>query len=164
MRRFLLLLVLLCLAFPTFAQDDEPEQIPASLLQIHYALQTIDDLEARGVLSHEEAESQRAFYMQGAQAMTGEPLSREAITERAFESTGSNILRFLTFVNILWALASLIIVISLGWLFVIYIVPLLKRVPLTVYEILLYLLSYPFIWKGQYATEDAQKNEALPGI
>jgi hypothetical protein len=162
MRRFLILICCLFFTFPSFAQDTEVQE-PTSLLQIHYALQTIDDLEARGILSQDEAEAQRAYYLQAAETLTGETLSREEISARAFESD-SGILRFFSFVNVLWALASLIIVLSLGWLFVMYIVPLLKRVPMIVYEILLYLLAFAFIWNGQFATEGAAQFVALPGV
>jgi hypothetical protein len=163
MRYYLLLLILFCFAFPIFAQDDD-SQAPTSLLQIHYALETLDDLEARGILSHEAAETERAYYLASAETLTGEVLSQQAIAESALSSTGDNILRFLSFVNILWALASLMIVLSLGWLFVIYIVPLLKRVPMTVYELLLYFVALTFIWNGQYAAAGTQQFVALPGI
>jgi hypothetical protein len=162
MRRFLILICYLFFAFPIFAQETETQE-PTSLLQIHYALQTIDDLEVRGILSQDEAEAERAFYLQAAESLTGERLSRDQISERAF-SSDSGILRFFSFVNVLWALASLIIVLSLGWLFAIYIVPLLKRVPMIVYELLLYLLAFAFIWNGQFATEGAGQFVALPGI
>lgn len=159
MRYFILLICLFLLVMPIFAQENEP----TSILEIHYALKTVDDLEARGILSPEAAETERAYYLAAAENLTGEALSREEISERAFEPAGG-LFRFLSFINIIWALASLIIAISSIWLFIIYVVPLIKRVPLFIYEILAYCAAFAFIWYGQYAEAGVRQYVALPGV
>jgi hypothetical protein len=152
-------------SFPLLAQDSETTPEPAySLEKIFYALETIHDLQAREILSANEAEVQRDFYLSQAEIITGESLTENDIATRLFDSGLQSWWRFITFVNIIWVFASLIIVLSGVWLFKLYILPLLKLVPMIVYELLLYVLAATFIYGGQFADEAAGQFVAMPGV
>lgn len=95
----------------------------------------VDDLESRGVLTAEQAEQQRAFYVERASEIAGEPMTLEKI------EGWSSLQRFFTFVNVVYVLAGILLVIALGWLFAIYILPILAEMPPEVWEVLLYASS-----------------------
>ena len=165
MRRIIIVILIFLLCLPVLGQETEATPEPSySLETIYYSLQTIRDLEGREILSASNAQEQREFYLEQAELLTGEKLTEGEITTRLFDSGLGEWTRFITFVNIIWVFASLIIVLSCVWLFILYIVPILKRVPVIVYEVLLYLLVAAFIFGGQYANEGVGQFVAMPGV
>jgi len=133
-----------------------------SLTDVYSALNTVDDLEARDILSSSDADSQRDYYLAQAETLTGESITRLELENKLFSD--NSWWRFLSFINIIWVFASLMIVISLSLLFVRYIVPLLKMIPIVVYEIALYLACIGLIYSGQFVTATASQFVALPGV
>lgn len=133
-----------------------------SLTDVYYALTTVDDLESRGILSSSEAQAERSYYLAQAETLTGKSITRHELESQLFDDTSW--WRFISFVNIIWVFASLIIVLSLSLLFVRYIVPLLKMIPIVVYEIILYLACIGLIYGGQFVTATASQFVAFPGV
>src|SRR5690606_33602208 len=83
-----------------------------SLEDIYYALRTIDDLELRDVLSIQEALAQENYYLSQAENIIGEPITRQDLEAYLFANSADNWWRFISFVNIIWVFASIIIVLS----------------------------------------------------
>lgn len=158
-RLFIIILVLLGSIGILSAQDNT-----SSLEDIHRALRTIDDLELRSVLSPGEALQQQVYYLSQAENIIGEAVTRLELEAYLFENASGNWWRFISFVNIIWVFASIIIVLSLALLFVRYVLPLLKMIPIIVYEIILYLACAGFIVGGLYVSQDVAQFVALPGI
>lgn len=158
-RLFIIILVLLGSIGILSAQDNT-----SSLEDIHRALRTIDDLELRSVLSPGEALQQQVYYLSQAENIIGEAVTRLELEAYLFENASGNWWRFISFVNIIWVFASIIIVLSLALLFVRYVLPLLKMIPIIVYEIVLYLACAGFIVGGLYVSQDVAQFVALPGI
>lgn len=156
-----LLIVVLMVSSAIFVQAQNTTTT-LSLTDVYYALTTVDDLETRGILSSSEAVSQRSYYLAQAEIVTGGSITRLELESQLFDDTSW--WRFISFVNIIWVFASLIIVMSLSLLFVRYIVPLLKMIPIVVYEIILYFACFGLIYSGQFATATASQFVALPGV
>lgn len=155
----IIMLVLFSSIRVAIAQDNS-----SSLEDIHFALKTIDDLEMRGVLSSEEASQQETYYLSQAEVIIGEPVTSQELEAYLFANSADNWWRFISFVNIIWVFASVIIVMSVALLFVRYVVPLLKMIPMIVYEIILYLACAGFIIGGLYVSDEAAQFVALPGV
>lgn len=115
------------------------------VIQAYHALVAVDDLEARGVLDTATADRQRAYYLGVAAAGVGQPLTRAELTALVSEEN-QGWWRFVTFVNIIWLFASLMIVLAFGYIFAVYILPLLFLVPVTVYELLLYAACFGLLY------------------
>ena len=133
MKRLFIIFILLFFAGMSVinAQDNT-----SSLEDIYHALKTIDNLELRGVLSIQEALAQESYYLSQAESIIGEPVTRQELEAYLFANSADNWWRFISFVNIIWVFASIIIVLSVALLFVRYVVPLLKMIPMFVYEII----------------------------
>ena len=144
--------------------DTPPNTSPYNLENLYYHLQAVTDMETRGVLSSDEAASQREFYLHEAEIIAGEPLTEAQLADRLFSNEGQSWYRFLNFVNLIWAFASVIIVLSSVWIFAKYIFPILKQISIIVYEILLYLACAGFIFGGLYADSGIRQFVALPGV
>lgn len=161
MKRLFIIFILLFFAGMSVinAQDNT-----SSLEDIYHALKTIDDLELRGVLSIQEALAQESYYLSQAETIIGEPVTRQELEAYLFANSADNWWRFISFVNIIWVFASIIIVLSVALLFVRYVVPLLKMIPMFVYEIILYLACAGFIIGGLYVSAEVAQFVALPGV
>lgn len=167
-----LVLALLCvwlIALPTAAQDiaglfDADASRQAQLEAIDYALRTVDDLLARGILSEAEAAAQRRYYLSQTESADGEPLTRAQLERELDAGEGFQWSRILNFVNIIWVFAGLIIAISVTLIFSIYVWPLLRMIPIVVYELLAYIVAFGFIlFAGQITDADTAQFAALPG-
>ncbi len=159
MRYIVMIVLLLSWVGYSYAQDDVTS---LTLTDVYYALNTVDDLESRDVLTDSDATVQRDYYLDIGATIAGEPITRLELESRLFDDPSW--WRFLSFVNIIWVFASIIIILSASLLFVRYVVPILKLIPITVYEILLYLICIGFIYGGQFVTANASQFVALPGI
>jgi hypothetical protein len=71
---------------------------------------------------------------------------------------------FLNFVNIVWFIASVIIVVALATLFRLYILPLLRRLPLEFYEALAHVVSVGLMLFGLTFEPHIGQFIALPGV
>ncbi len=158
MKRILIIVLLSC---TIFVQAQNSTSI-LSLTDVYYALNTVDDLEAREILSSSEARSQRRYYLVQAELIAGESITHLELESQLFNDTPW--WRFISFVNIIWVFASLIIVLSLSLLFVRYIVPMLKMIPIVIYEIILYLACFGLIYSGQFVTASVSQFVAFPGV
>ncbi len=157
------------------------EQI-RTLIQIRYNLDTIDDLQKRDVLTIELAEVQTKYYLAKADSIIGGQLEIELnktylITLLDNHNLQNNIIipqsdttettqqrkGFFTFINIIWFLSSILLVIALAWLTKLYLYPILKEIPASVYEMLIYVICFAFIIGGHWFKEGISQFIALPG-
>jgi hypothetical protein len=136
---------LLLLAGCGTAPAPRPDPPTLSVIEAYYALQAVDDLQTRGIIDADTAAAQRHYYLDAASTQPGETLTREALREQIFQAD-AGWWRFITFVNIIWLFASLMIVLALGYIFAHYIFPLLKQIPLTFYELLLYAACFGLLY------------------
>lgn len=156
--------VLLCL----FAGTIVPivaQEIPAddALRQIYYQILTIDDLQARGILPDDTAAAQREYYLAQTATITGTPLTWDELTAHIAPDSPPETSGFFNFVNIIWFIASLLIVIALGWLARLYLLPILRRIPLRVYEKLVYAACILSMLAGLAFEPHIGQFIALPG-
>ncbi len=114
-------------------------------IQAYHALVAVDDLEARGVLDTTTADTQRDHYLAVAADEIGQPLTRDELTALVF-AENQGWWRFVTFVNIIWLFASLMIVLAFAYIFTTYILPFLFLIPVTVYELLLYVACFGLLY------------------
>lgn len=164
MRRIIWLFLLLCFALPIMAQDT-PAPDPQSLEEIYYGIIAIDNLEARGILESDNAEAQRTYYLIKAEQLTGHSWTLIELERRVGDTSLQRWLRVLSFVNIIWLLASLMIVLAVGFIFTKYILPILIAIPVIIYEVLLYSACFAFIYVAyRYFTPDIGQYVAMPGI
>jgi hypothetical protein len=163
MRYALIVIIILLLAGCT-AETPVTIESPYTINDLYYYLQAVSDLETRGVLDANNAAAQREFYLDAAEVITGQRLTEPQLADYLFSNEGQSWLRFLNFINLIWVFASIIIVLSSVWIFAKYILPLLKRVPVIVYEILLYALCAGFIFGGLSVESGIRQFVALPGV
>ncbi len=88
------------------------------------ALEVINDLEARAVLTPEVAATQRTYYRTHPQQYP--------------RSLWQKLRGVVTFANVIWAIASVLLILAIGWLVGLYFVALLMLIPAAVYEALAY--------------------------
>jgi hypothetical protein len=119
--------------------------LTADAVNAYYALRTLDDLQARDVLDADTLTEQRDYYLAQASDSLGQPVTQAQLEALVFEE-GQGWWRFVSFVNIIWLFASLMIVLALIYIFARYIFPLLTLVPVTVYEILLYVACFGLMY------------------
>ncbi|MEL6309153.1 MAG: hypothetical protein AAFQ52_13505 [Chloroflexota bacterium] len=153
-------------ASPIMGEDTQssPDSV-YTLTDIYYARQTVQDLQALNVISEAIATEQIAFYTAQTVLITGEALSQTQIEDRIFSSPFSRWQRVLTFVNLLWFAGSIIIVLALGWLFAIYVYPILKKIPIWFYELLAYFVCAGLIVIGRTNfSPDVGQFVAMPAV
>lgn len=144
-----------------------------ALVMVQGRLETVADLEERGVLSAEVAGAQRAFYLGEAEAIVGRPVDSSeliallvAVTRAGQEAQPGTLERvtgFLTFVNVIWVTSSILLVVAVGWLLQLYLLPLLRLIPLVVYELLIYVGCLGFLVAGRFFAAGVDDFVALPG-
>lgn len=128
---FLATLVLTLFSGVGFAE--EPGTYKAeSLADYSQAIDVVNDLEARGSISPEEAEKQREYYTGQAEVLAGRELTTEN-SDTWFALDGWTIL-----VGFGWLLGSIALVIACGLLFGSYIVALIAAIPVVLWEFIFY--------------------------
>ncbi len=162
--RYALIAILILLFAGCTAETPVTIASPYTINDLYYYLQAVADLETRGVLDSDAAAAQREFYLDAAAVSAGQRLTEPQLADYLFSNEGQSWLRFLNFINLIWVFASIIIVLSSVWIFAKYILPLLKRIPVIVYEILLYLLCAGFIFGGLSVASGIRQFVALPGV
>ncbi len=147
-RRLWIVLVLLLLAGCGSGETVPPPDsadLTLDVIQAYHALVALDDLEARDVLDETTAATQRDYYLGVASEELGQSVTRAQLTDLVFEEN-QGWWRFVTFVNIIWLFASLMIVLAFAYIFAHYILPLLFMIPVTVYELLLYTACFGLLY------------------
>ncbi len=122
MRGRMVILWLLTLVMVGWVMVSSPVQ--AAAISQSCALEVVGDLTQRGVLDETMAQTQRDYYRSHSDLY---PLS-----------LGEQVRGVLTFANIIWVVASFLIVLAVVWLGGIYLVALLALIPIEGYEILAY--------------------------
>lgn len=173
---FLSLIIQLCFPQAVLAQSLTQSVDPVltqsqqqQLVQIQQHLLTLNDLQHREVITPEVVRSQQRYYLDQAAAIAQQPLtltqlSLLTVSDSPSSDRGWQRLRgFLTFVNIALFTASTLLVVAIGWLCHLYLVPLLRRIPPVVYELLLYVVCLSAIVGGRLFPSSIGEWIALPG-
>ncbi len=142
--------------------DNLPPEKAQELISIRYSINTIDELEKRGVLSETQATTETKYYLEKSQLIVGEKLSLEQIikltdryeivTPGSQTSIIQKIAGFVTFTNIILTAAAVLLVIAVGWLASLYLIPILRLIPGWGYEIIIYLACFAAILGGKFLT------------
>ncbi len=185
---------LLLAAAPAASQGESvpltPEQVRV-LLEVKYALATLDDLEQHGKIDHATAEAERELR----RARARDVLGGATLIDRAMadaegylgpvkpagpagpggpqgpgppgagpaQPADPTLRGIFTFVNIIWFIAASLLATALAWLFRLYLVPILRHVPQAVYEGLAYVGCAAFLVGGRAFEPDLAPYIALPG-
>ncbi|MDR9402284.1 MAG: hypothetical protein RI580_02480 [Halothece sp. Uz-M2-17] len=118
-------------------------------IPLEHRLEIIKDLEDREVLSSTEAQQQRAYYRE----------QPEHITTQLLQRVGG----IFTLSNVIWIFSSILLVFALGGLFSLYLWPLLRSIPVLVYEIVAYLFGLGIVIGGYALTPPLGEYIAFPG-
>lgn len=172
----IIILLSIQVPLPAFAQTNFHNLTSSQaqkLTSIQCSLTTIDDLQSRGILSVDLANSQRKYYLTNAETLLGSPVAPEELTAllknynepQDVQRSGikQHIAGFFTFVNIIWFTSSILLTIAIGWLFALYLLPILFAIPPIVYEIVTYGVCLASIVGGQWFTPEIAGFIALPG-
>jgi hypothetical protein len=172
----LLILLSVQTSLPAFAQTNFPNLSQSQvqeLIEIKYTLNTLDDLQSRGVLNADVAKSQRNYYLTQAESLIGKSLTAKELTALLeyyssslpvkTQGTWQRVTGFFSFVNIIWVFSSILLVIAIGWLISLYLLPILFSIPARVYEVLIYLACVTSIIGGQTFAQGTAEFIALPG-
>lgn len=116
--------LLLCLGLALASLTLAPTPALAESVSAQGAIVVINDLEDRAILPPPVATAQRQYYQTHPTAFP--------------PSLWSRVQGVVTFANVIWVLASLLLVAALAWLGGLYFLALLMAVPLVVYEALAY--------------------------
>lgn len=167
-----------CLLSPMWvmAQDnlDFSHEDIEQLYAIQQALITIDDLQARGLITDAVAAAERDTYLDQAEAIIGHRVTAQSLgtilADYAPSFAGVDYTLFdrirgaLTFVNVIWVIASIFIVTATGWLARLYLFPILRLIPASVYEALFYVVCLFFILIGRTHPNETGQFVAMPGV
>ena len=137
MFRLTFLATLMLALFSGIAVAEEPGTFQGdSLADYSQAIDVVNDLEARGTLSAEEAEAQRNYYTEKAEALSGRELNAEN-SSTWFALDGWTIL-----VGACVILASIGLVVASTLIFGSYIVAFLAAIPVFLWELIFYGLAF----------------------
>ncbi|MEM6529236.1 MAG: hypothetical protein AAF653_13140, partial [Chloroflexota bacterium] len=169
MQRITLLLAgaLCLLMLPIVARAQAPGDTPDTLTyaEINAYIRAVDDMASRGVLTAEQAAEQVAHYMAQASALAGEPIDRAELARLANFTLANRIQGWFSFVNLIWVVGSVLIVGGVGFLFAVYVLPLLLPVLPHLLEIALYAGCGWFLYAGWHAADGTLAQFiALPGV
>ena len=133
MKKIWLLLALLLLVNPVFAQNIDAEQLE-DLGRIRFHLETLDELHARGALDADATKTQQdMFLVSAAQILGRDSLTRDELVsltgkvELSTPGVFSRIGSYITLVNIIMVTAAILLAIALIWLAGLYVVPFLAN-------------------------------------
>ncbi|TAE19049.1 MAG: hypothetical protein EAZ95_02835 [Bacteroidetes bacterium] len=163
----------LCMAMTLFAKAQDIREYTTQeikqLVHIKYSLLVLDSLQAKKVISEALASREKNALM--AQASHLLKISDKAkltktlmlIDEPEGKSLFTRIKGFFSFVNIMTILSAVLLVVALGGLVQMYLLDILQRIPLFVYEILIYLVCFGTIYSSFWVHYDIRVYVALLG-
>jgi hypothetical protein len=149
---FLSLLLLVVSFSQVFAVEnpkkDLGQQDMATLTRIKFNIETVIDLQKRGIISDKVASEEKQFYLAQAEPILGKSVDAETLIAHMQGQTTQNVQSqssvfdkikgYLTFINIVLFLAAILIVLGASWIFYLYVWPFVREVPIVLYEILAY--------------------------
>jgi hypothetical protein len=171
----ILFLVFVSLYFSTPSSAQEVREYQTSeikqLIQIKYGLMTLDSLKAKNVISATIHQEEQACLRVKARKILNLKNETDAelnkILMNVDEQQGINIFAkikgFFSFVNIALVLSGILLVIAIAWLVNLYLWNLLKKIPIKVYEALIYLLCLLFMIGAYWFQPDIRAFIAFPG-
>ncbi len=110
----------------------------AELDVLLHRIETVGDLEDRGQLIAERADLQRAHYLQEAADIAGAEVAiSDLVRARQLDASGS-LAGLFDLIDIVWASVAVLLLVALIWLITIYVVPLIRRLPPLVHEVMLH--------------------------
>lgn len=139
-----LLLLLPSAALAQEPADLEDAQVEA-LLRVLVQVETVEDLAQRGRISAEVAARERTHYLGQVAQITSHTLTLDDLRALRGPGQGRSWRGYLTFLNLLWLLVGVFLLIALGWLTGLYVVPLVAKLPKPVIEAILYAACGAFV-------------------
>jgi hypothetical protein len=150
MKKVFILLALLALPSSATAQELKQEQVE-DLKAYLMGVRAIDRLQRDGLLNQQQADHYRQEHLQLASVAAGQPVPTvEALDELVRKNDTSRFWGFLTFVNIVWVFAAILLAIAIIWLCVIYIGPILKQMPVGFWEVAAYVFVIAGLFSGAF--------------
>lgn len=175
----LLILILSVLAVDNPKQTPKFDHLSLSQKQLifktkHY-VDLLEKLQDEGLLSEKMAQQKISQYIA--------ELNKEIVTDGSFDklqetdeffkllmtaaqskgSLAGKVSGFFTFINIIWFIATLIIILAIGGLFALYIIPFLMHLPTVLLELLVWAACFGLIVAGKYFSPSVGSFIALPG-
>jgi len=136
------------------------------LIEIKASVNTIQELNEKNIISNSVAETEIKQYLDKTESIIKRKIELKELESINFQEQQGLLQKvkgFLTFVNIIATLAAILLAIAVAWLVSIYLIPVLKLIPKSVYEILIYLMCFAFIIGGKWLTPAVNEFIALPG-
>jgi len=130
------------------------------LIDIKFQMHAVDNLVKDKIVTNEQGDKLKESHMQKAILVIGEPMERPQLEALINSLTLSDLversgfvdkfLGFITFLNIVIVFGAICIVIGLAWLSYFYLYPILKDIPIEVYEVLLYVFFFGLVVSGSF--------------
>lgn len=114
-----------------------------------HRLEIVSDLETRDILTPTEANQQRDYY--------------NAQPERSATNLWQRVQGVFTISHIIWIFSSILLVVSVGWLAQLYLLPLLRVIPKSSYELAAYLICIGTMVGSYWLQTPFGEYIALPG-
>lgn len=137
----LALALTLCLSSGVDPQELDPAQYE-DLQRIEIQVQTVEELQARGRLSPKVAAQEIERYLAGTATIAGAPFDRAQLKVALAAPDASGLFDF---VDIVWIVIGALLFIAALGLAGLYLVPLIRRLPKPVIELLVYLACAAFL-------------------
>ena len=130
------------------------------LQQAQCSLKTIEELVSEGIISTTEAKNIQTDYLAKFKNILPPNIDSSADLDEVIKNVGDSqgfwqsIQGVFSFAKIIAIFSSFLLTIALGWLASLYLIPLLKLIPLAVYEVLVYLVCVGAISTGYWIGAD----------
>ncbi|MBP0019850.1 MAG: hypothetical protein J7647_20140 [Cyanobacteria bacterium SBLK] len=118
-------------------------------IPLQHRLEIVRDLETREILAPTIARQQQNYY--------------QTQPDRSAAKLLQRVRGVFTLSHVIWIFSSILLVVSLGWLAQLYLLPLLRAIPATAYEIAVYLGCMGTMVGSYYLHSSLREYIALPG-
>lgn len=158
------LLLLVLGAAPAWADDPAPVGSRAeALAQVRRRVEALDALAAREAAPPALLDEARRLDLALAEAVAGAPLDLEALRAVRDPGRAPTLGGWLSFVHVVWAVASLLVVVAGGWLVARHLLPWLHEASPRLLEALLWLLCGGLVVGAGWCPVEARSWVALLG-
>jgi hypothetical protein len=142
-------LVLIIATSFSFSQELTKDQIKV-LREVEQSLQTVNFLQHQCVIDEDHAEPARRYYLARASSAMGRPVTAEELPSliEYRESILQKAIGLVTFANFCWVFAGILFAIAILWLSYIYLIYVLSRIPVLVYELAVYTAVFMSLCSG----------------
>jgi len=118
-------------------------------IPLEHRLEIVQDLENREILTSTQAQEQQSYYRE----------KPDHSATKLLQRVGG----IFTLSNVVWIFSSILLVFALGGLFSLYLWPLLRSLPVIIYEIIAYLFGFGIVIGGYWLKSPLGEYLAFPG-